>query len=878
MLDKKQVLRIRSELRKKRFRNFSLEEELIDFVCCEVETKVDADIAFETALEDVLHSMNPGDRRNIERISGALSFATKTGLIRNYFQVGVRNLFRHKTNTAVNLAGLVLGLSSLLIIALFVHKEFSFDGFHPDGHRLYRVNTIDSMMDQVYHHQGTSPMLRGAIQEEIAQVESVVSIRSISARNPIIMNDRSVHEYNFSFVQADFFKLFNFPTVHGIQDQPFPSPFSVLVTESFAKRIFGDADPIGQLVSVKSDSVNYDFTITGILKDLPYNTHLNNSWDAFDLVSSEQAYRTLRNYQPEWTVNDMNCLTYVKLQAGIEESDVITQVNELLSRRIGEGLTYEHYLQPVSDIRLNRRGYAIPSDGNWSQVYTFSLIGILILVIACINYVNLTTAKVSMRNTEAGIRKVLGANKNHFLFQFSIEAFLVSTISLALAAISVYVLLGFVNQTFDLQLTFSLTDHAGLLIGLVLLMALMSLIAAGFPGFYMAKMTTANLLKTGIVIKGQKFSLRKLLVVFQFGVSAAMIICTLVIVDQLNFLRNKELGFIKEAVVYVKVPHTEMGKKGQLLKNTFAELSQVKSVSLSGSSLATSRLMVNNIQMDNDDPGSFQLVLPVDFNYAETMGLTLHEGRWFDPELATDHSEGLVVNKAFVKHFSLENPIGKSLARYGEKGYIIGVVDDFHFKPLHVAIEPLVLHMNPGYSWNYTNLVVKLNEGSLTGIADKLESAWNTVYPERLFDWYFLDDRLEANYRNEQVFGDIFKSFAVIAIVVSCLGLLGLVSFSLEKRSKEIGIRKVLGASVKSVMLMITGEFSRLILIGFVLAVPTTWYFLSDWLLRFEYRIGLEYPVFILAAVIVFLVALLVTGYLTFKTARTNPAEVLKTE
>lgn len=878
MLSKKETLYIKSQLRRNRPDSFSLEEEMIDFVCCEVEFRMDQGDSFDTAVRLTFSELAADKSNNVETISRKADGSSNMRLLRSYFKVAQRNFVRYRANTVMNLAGLVLGLSSVLVIALYVQYELSFDDFHKDANRAYKINTIDSMMDQVYHHGGTSPMLQSAIAEEIPQVEKVVSIRSISARKPLKAGGNLHFSYQFSFVQKEFFDVLSFPLVKGASEGYFDDPYNVLITESFAARVFNEADPLGQLIAVDKGDKTYEFTVVGVMKDLPQNTHLNNNWDAFDLLSSDETYKTMMDYQPEWTVNDMNTLTYVKLKNESDEQRVVAQINELLKRRVTEELNYEHYLQPVTDIHLNTRGTGIESEGNVTQVYTFALIGLLILLIACINYINLATAKITIRTKEVGVRKVLGAGRNQFLTQFIIEAFLLSALAFVSALIVVYVAIPAINSTYGLNLSFSIFDNLGLISGLFVTLILMSIVTGGSPGLYLSRFASADLLKSSFAVGDHKFSVRKILVVFQFGISASIIICTIVIVGQLNFMQDKSLGFDKGGVIYVSVPHTEMGEKGALLKDVFSDLAAVNSVSLTGASLATGRLLANNIQIGASEEGSFQLVLPVDFNYEQTMGLELKEGQWFDKEQATDAGTGLVINESFAKYFSLENPLGQKLSRWGEEGQIIGVVKDFHFKSLHSEIEPLIMHMNSGYSWNYTNMVLKLNSGDISATMALMDEAWDKVFPERPFEWNFLDDQLETNYRKEMVFASIFKSFAFIAIAVSCLGLLGLVSFSVERKSKEIGVRKVLGASVSSILVLVSKEFSKLILIGFAIAVPFAYFFLEEWLQGFKYRIDIGFSAFLLAGLVTLFVAWLATGYTSFRAARANPVESLRSE
>ncbi len=878
MLTKDQIAKIRRSVKRRGLGSFSLEEELIDFISCSVESKLAETLSFEEAFRLAVLELEPDGVIPIQTISGIIRNRLQIQMLQTYFKIATRNLARHRANSFVNLAGLVLGLASVLVIVLYVQNELSYDDFHPDADRLYRVNTTAYFMDEPVTFSGTSLMLRQAILDEIPQVEAAVYKRSLSTNEPLKASDKFHYNYRFSCVQKEFFELFNFPVIEGNAEGFFNGPFNVLISSSFAARIFDMEDPVGQIISTERGGKTYRLTVVGVLADLPENTHLNNKWDGIDMISSMETYRSMYNYVLAWDINDMNDPTYVKLRAGADEKEVVNEINELLKRKVGEELNYEHDLQPIQDIYLNTRGSEIDSEGDMAQVYTFSLIGLLILAIACINYINLTTAKVAMRTKEVGVRKVLGARKRQFLVQFIVEAFLLSFAALILSLLVVGFLLPYANNVLDLNLQFTFFENTDLMIGLVLLLTLVSLMSGGFPGFYLSKFSSVNLLKSAITIRNSKISFRRILVVFQFGISAAIIVCTLVIVNQLNFIRNIELGFDKESVVYVALPHREMGEKANLLKDAFNKISEVKSASFTGFALGAGRAMAQHIQMGGEYDDSFQLTLPVDFDYANTMSMEMQTGRWFDQSLATDLDQGLVVNEAFVKYFKIENPIGFTMDRAEQPGTIIGVVKDFHFSSLYNDIEPLVMHMTRDYSWNYTNMALKLNAGKVENTMVQLEESWSTVFPNRPFEWSFLDTQLETLYRKEVVFGGIFKAFALIAIAVSCLGLLGLVSFSVERRSREIGIRKVLGASISNILSLVTKEFSKLVIVGFLISIPAAYFFLSGWLDDFKYHIDIGYSSFVWAGVLILAIAWLTISYISVRAAKSNPVDALKQE
>ena len=877
-LSKDDIKRIRRSVKRRGLGSFALEEELIDFISCAVEDSVNEGETFENAFIKVIHSLESQEIIPIHQSSKSFFNLNSVEMIQNYFKIAQRNFIKHSANSFINLAGLVLGLTSVLIIALYVQKELSYDNYHPNADRLYRVNTIAYLMDEPMHFSGTSLMLRPAILDEIPQVETAIYKRTLSTNQPLKVGDKLHYEYRFSCVQKEFFEMFSIPIIKGATEGFFDNPFNVLISTSFAAKIFDTVDPVGQVVSIDKGGKTHDLTVVGVLADMPDNTHFNNKWDNIDMISSMETYKSMYNYVLAWDINDMNDPTYLKLKPGVDDKLVTAQINELLKRKVGEELNYEHELQPVQDIHLNVQGSGIESEGDVAQVYTFALIGLLILTIACINYVNLTTAKAAMRTKEVGVRKVLGARKKQFLSQFIIEALLMTLTALLVSLLLVALILPYANSVLDLNLKYSFFQNARLIAGLFVLLTSVSLISGGFPGLYLSKFSSVNLLKSNITIRNRKISFRKILVVFQFGISTAIIVSTIVIVDQLNFMRNMELGFDKESIIYVALPHQEMGENADVLKANFNGVSGVSSLSMTGFSLGGGRALAQYHEMEGEREPSFQLTLPVDFEYANTMGMKVQTGRWFDKNMSTDLEEGLVVNEAFVKFFAIENPIGFKMVRAGQEGTIIGVVKDFHYTSLYNEISPLVMHMTRNYAWNYTNMVLKLNAGNVENTIEQLGANWATIFPNRAFDWKFLDAQLESLYRKEKVFGSIFKTFAIVGISVSCLGLFGLVSFSVERKSREIGIRKVLGASISNILMLISKEFSRLILVGIFISIPAAFFFLRGWLNGFKFRTEIGYGSFALAGIVCLLIAWITISYISVKAAKSNPIDSLRAE
>lgn len=875
MLSKEQVHHITRRIRRRSFKSFSLEEELIDFISCEVEARVSNGEDFEKVLSDVIEKVELESSSKSYKID-PLSKPKNIDMLQNYFKIAVRNFAKHRTNSFINIAGLMLSLVSVLIIGLYVSNEYSIDKNYPDSDRLYRVNGTSYMGDTPSSSNFVSPLLIDAMLEEIPEIEYAASILSYNIPGAKRVNEQTYYDIRIDYLKEDFFEIFGVNIVEGNLETAYEIPNGVLVSESFAQRIFGHASPIGmQIETGINESRSSTFTIQAVFSDLPIDSHLK-EWSPLEVIGSPKTRKTLSGSDGAW--NSTHGPAYVKISKDKNVKEVNDKLSALLKRRAGEDIFYEHYLQPVWDIHLNTLGLRTTSSGDKSQVLIFGMIGLLILTIACINYVNLTTARITVRSKEVGVRMVLGAGRGQFLFQFIVEAFILTIAALLIALVLVSLSLDTINSTFDLTLPTSVFEHGSLLLGVFVALFLVSVTSGGYSGLYLSSMQSTRLLRSTLTIKNKRFSMRKVLVVVQFAVSASIIICTIFIVNQLRFLRNSDLGYDKESIVYVRLPYNEIKTKGILFRDLLNNMPEVSSASFTGGSLAMGNLSGNGISFGNSEEHSMQRILPVDFNYLETMGIEVQEGRWFNKDIFTDIEEGFVVNEAFLRYFEINDPLGKKISRNEQKGQIIGVTKDFHWQSKHSEIGPLVMFMRENYASRYNRLVIKLNPGDLKNTRQKLAEGWASIFGDRPFEWIFLDEQLERAYQKDRVFGDIFASFSVMAIVVSCLGLLGLVSFSMERRLKEIGVRKVLGASISNILILVSKDFSLLVLLGFLLSTPVAYYIVDQWLLNFQYRIDLSYEPFIFACILTIAIAWTSVSFIAFRAARANPVDSLRSE
>lgn len=879
MLTKQQINYISRTVRKRNIKSFSIEEELIDFVSCEVEMRVSNGESFEDGLFDVMGSIELGSNSRLHKLD-RFSKPNSMDMLQNYFKIALRNFSRYKVNSAINVFGLVLSLTASVIIGLYLKYEFSFDKQYPDVDRLYRINTISSLGQTPTHMPSSSLKLIPAIQENIPEIEASSHLSLAIINQPLKWKESTFFEYQLAAVKEDFPKMLGMKAVKGTISNAFNTLNSVIVSESKAQRIFGESDPIGQYIEVHLNDTDLKFEVVGVFEDLPENTHFaDGRWTDFSFLVSMKTLEVFSTNTPSWS--SINGSAYVKLSSGASVEEINEKINDLVVRSNGSEIWYEHYLQPISDVHLNRNEYGIESEGNLGQLRLFVLIGIVIVLIACINYVNLTTAQASVRLKEVGIRKVIGARRSQFIVQFLVEATLISLFSMILALGLVVILIPFLNANFSLHLSLSFTEDLLNLIGFLVLIFVVSLLCGTYSGWYLSRIKANVLLRTSSAVKSGGGLFRRVLVTLQYATSITLIVATLIITDQMNFMSQKDLGFDKEQVVYIPLDYRISAKYGDLLYKEIIKESGVVSASLTGSSLGDGNMTGNGIQVgESNDEADRQMhqVLAVDDGFKETLGLEIKDGRWFSEQYGSDRTEGFVVNEAFVKHFALDVPIGFPISRNGEKGKILGVVKDYHFKSMHNAIEPLLMFEDDRNQLSYWNIAVRLTPDNMSQTLDQLEKTWSAIIPDFPFDYEFLDDKIDQYYKSDRYFAAVFSVFSSMAIVVSCLGLIGLVAFTTQRRAKEIGVRKVLGASIGTILSLLSKDYLKLILLAALVAIPLAYYVMNNWLGNFEYRIGIKPHVFILGLLITLVLSWLSVSYLSFRAAKSNPVDSLRAE
>ena len=802
-------------------------------------------------------------------------------MLRNYFTVALRNILKDKFYSLINVFGLMLGIASCIFIAIYIQDEISFDRFNSKADRIYRVvEFIETEGSGERSSSAPFPVGPTLAEDYNTMIES--QVRFFDFQSPTLLmslkdGNKEFNEPNVLFVDSTFFQVFDYEVSKGDKATALQKPNSILLTESTAKRYFGDDDPLGKLMQVEGQQ---ELMVTGVMPDPPHNAHFK-----FDFLIS---FSTLRNffggqYPRTWYWNP--CWTYVVLKDGVKPKDVESYFPAFVQKYFPEQIKDESriQLQPLTDIHLTSDlQFELEANSSEENIYVFAIIGAVILFIAGMNFMNLSTARSAKRAKEVGLRKTLGSQRRQLVFQFLLESLIISFIAIVLAVLASVASLSFFNVLSEKSIDYSIFLNPTIIGALAAIFIIIGIGSGLYPALVLSSFVPIKVLKDSQAKGGRGAILRKTLVVMQFSLSIIMIISTVIAINQLDFLRKSDTGFSKDQVLYISALRTPITRTYPAFKKEMEQRPDV--VSVTGVlDVLGSKHQGDNYRFEGMDRSKLFSVMWVNLDFFKTFGLEIIEGRDFQENITTDDSLALIVNEAMATQmgWTNEQAIGKQFDYNQYHGQIVGVVKNFNFVSKHRTIEPLILQLrsNPGhFNFSLKYVAMKLKTDNLPATVAAIEAKWKELAPGRPFDYLFLDQELDKLYKDEEKLGKVAGIFSTLAVIVACLGLFALASFIAEERKKEIGIRKVMGGSVSQIVMLLSKDFSKLIAIAFVIACPLAWYAVNAWLNNFAFHVEISWLVFILVGIITLLIALLTISYRALQAAFANPVKTLRHE
>lgn len=800
-------------------------------------------------------------------------------MFQNYLKIALRNLLKHKTFSFINISGVAIGLACFLLLSLYVKDELSYDRFHANAERIYRLNRTFLSKDgtESLRLGHAAPPFAPLVKQDFPEVEQVVRLLEMGG---LIEYGENIYNENDVFAaEANIFKLFSFKVIQGNPDKALENPFSIMFSKKMAEKYFGKENPIGKTVKLENQ---FDCTVTGVFESLPSQSHFHpEALISFSTLNDDRVYGA-EGLRSNWGNNSFS--TFLLLPKNYDPQKLVKAFPAFQNRHIDpKASTYSVLnLTKLTDIHLRSHlDSEIESNGDIQYVYLFSAIAIFILVIACINYMNLATARSATRAKEVGMRKVIGAVRHQLVRQFLSESILLVVVSLFFAIVLVVICLPFLNDFTQKQLSFdALLDPVFLSIVLAITL-FTGVIAGSYPAFFMTSFQPLSVFKGRIASALKNGKLRQGLVVTQFAIAVVLIICTAVVYNQMKYVKNYKLGYSKDQMVLLRAGSdsvinydsikqqlkansniVEVGRSSRIPSGRL--LDSWEAYVMKGDSMAPADIGVKSLSVDEDFIPAYEIEMAA--------------GRNFSKAFSTDKTNGFILNETAVKQLGWKNPADAVGARfgYGEiRGQIVGVTKDYHFESLHQKVAPIAMFAQTDrLGW----MSVHISGGNIKEALAHIESVWKKQFPDRPFEYEFLDQKFGVLYATEQTQQLLFGIFSGIAIFISCMGLLGLSIFMAEIRTKEIGVRKVLGASVTSLVILLSNDFLKLVLVAIVIASPIAWYAMNSWLQDFAYHTNIHWGVFAFAAVISVAIALFTISFQSIKAALMNPVKSLKSE
>ncbi|MBS1505180.1 MAG: ABC transporter permease [Bacteroidetes bacterium] len=796
-------------------------------------------------------------------------------MIRNLIKIALRNLLKDKAYSAINILGLTIGITCSLLLLMYVLDELSYDRYHKNANSIYRIISNIKEPDNAFTWAVVQKPLAEELRNNYPEVINTVRFDGMN-RNLYKNGERQFYEDDFYLADSTVFDMFSYTFLAGDPGTALDRPFSMVITESIAKKYF--ANPLDALNQSLVNAQEENFKITGIIKDVPLNSHFRFS----GLVSE-----STRKQPGAW--GGFGTTTYIQLPVGYDMKKMQVSLDKIVKEKVNPvfeeiGVKVKYELQRITDIHLySKIQDEAEAGGDISYIYTFVAVAAFMLIIACINYMNLATARSTSRAKEVGLRKVMGSQRSQLIAQFLTESVLVALVSLALSIALIYAFLPAFNVLANKQLPFSYILQTPVVVSLAAIIFLTGILGGSYPAFYLSGFNPVSVLKGKLSSKGGNAAFRKMLVVTQFGLSIFMLISTLVVFDQLQFLRNKDLGFDKENVVRLNFNGREMRRKAEGFAEQLKRLPNVvatgRANSSPGEGIGKGLFKVEDADGKMVDRGVD--LFAVDYEFVNALNMSVVKGRNFSKDNPGDSAFAVLVNESMVSRMGWKDPIGKKfLFGGGPNGpterKVVGVIKDYNQNSLYDAIEPMMIVLNRDVNYVF----VRLTPGNLRASIQKLEQEWKREFPDAPFEYVFLNENIDSQYKADEKRSQIFTAFSGLTIVIACLGLLGLAAYTTERRTKEIGVRKVIGASINNLVLLVAKEFFLLVGLGTLIAYPAAWYFTNRWLQNFAYRIELtnEWFTFLISALLAMSITLLTVGYHVVRAAVANPIKALRDE
>jgi putative ABC transport system permease protein len=786
----------------------------------------------------------------------------------NLIKTAVRHIIKHYGYSILNVLGLTIGISSALFLIIYVSDEISYDRYHKNADRIYRVASKISEPDDQFTWIVAQIPFGPQVVKDYPEVEA--SVRFINMPRALYKyGENEFNEENFYYVDSTLFNIFSYAVIKGDVNAAITQPSKIALTEKIAARYFGKTDPIGKILT--SGTTSYE--VTAILKDIPFNSHFR-----FEAIAS-------RNNLPKelgsW--GNFGVATYLLFPENFDIKPFVTKIQGMYDAHMKSifgplNIKVEYILEPITKIHLYSTNPAEPEPtGSITYVYIFSIVALFLVLIAAMNYMNLATARSAGRAREVGLRKVVGSRRSALIFQFLAESTVFTLISLVFSIIILMILMPKFNllagKNFDLHILYS----SQVLISLVVIILIVGILGGSYPAFFLSRFSPVTVLK-GEITQGSAGSLfRKILVVIQFAISVIMIICTMVVFRQLNYLKTKDQGFDQKNVISLQL-NGALARKYPVLKQTLLENQNIKYVTSTNTPIGEgSGKTIFNIETDQGMSQRGVNFAVVDHDFVETLGIKIADGRDFQKDMPSDTLTGVLVNETFVKRMGWSEPVGKKVELGDERtirARVIGVMKDYHQTGMYNEIESLLLI----YRERNNIIYIKLSDKDIQPTISFIEKSWKEIFPDQPFTYSFLSERFGRQFEADEKRGFIFTLFTILAILIACLGLFGLASYMVEQRTREIGIRKVFGANEAVILKLVSRDFLLLVMIAVIIAFPVSWYFMSNWLENYVYRMTLGLPVFIFAAAITLLITFLTIGFKAYQASVLNPADSIRTE